>query len=101
MAMNLLVEVFLHTTREKEISQETSGFHKERHAELLSTMLPKPERSPKKCGPIAWFRLPIASVQAWSSGSISLDGYSRSLPKRRKSNPLPPFGAGRETASLA
>jgi hypothetical protein len=29
--MNLLVEVYLHTTRKEEISQETSSFHQERH----------------------------------------------------------------------
>jgi hypothetical protein len=37
--MNLLVEVFLHTTRAKEVSQETSHFHKGWHAKLLSKKL--------------------------------------------------------------
>jgi hypothetical protein len=39
MGLNLLVEVYLYTTRQKEISQETSTFHKERHAKYLSTTL--------------------------------------------------------------
>ena len=34
--MNLLVQVYLHTTSGKEISQETSGFHQERHAKDFS-----------------------------------------------------------------
>jgi hypothetical protein len=29
--LNFLVEVYIHTSRVKEISQEASGFHKERH----------------------------------------------------------------------
>ncbi|HWY45220.1 MAG TPA: hypothetical protein VNX66_17100 [Candidatus Sulfotelmatobacter sp.] len=42
--MNFLVEVYFHTTRQKEISQETSGFHKERHTKYLFTALLKPEQ---------------------------------------------------------
>src|SRR5439155_17855029 len=53
MRMNLLVEVRLHTTRGEEISQKTSSFYKEWHAENLSTTFRVPDRWPTKCGPIA------------------------------------------------
>jgi hypothetical protein len=33
---NLLVQVYLHTSRQKEISQETSSFHKEGHGNHLN-----------------------------------------------------------------
>jgi hypothetical protein len=36
MGLNLLVQFSLHRTGRKEVSQEASGFHEERHAELLS-----------------------------------------------------------------
>src|SRR5258705_12996051 len=99
--MKLLVEICLHTTRQKEIPENTSDFQKERHVEYLSTMLPKPGRWPRKCGPIVWFRLRVAAVLPSSNGSISRGGCFRSLPKRRKSNPLPPFGVEQERASPA
>src|SRR5205814_67921 len=60
-----------------------------------------PGRSLKRCDPIAWFPLRAVSVQSWSSDSISRGGCSWSLPKRRKSNLLLPFGVERERAILA
>lgn len=39
--VNLVVQVCLHAPREKEISQETSGFDKERHANHLNNRTTK------------------------------------------------------------
>jgi hypothetical protein len=33
---NLLVQVYLHTSRQKEISQETSSFHKEGYSNYVN-----------------------------------------------------------------
>ena len=99
--MNFMIEVCFHTARPEKISQEASSFLSERHIETLSMMFPRLARWPKKCGPIVWFRLRVASVRLCSNDSISRGGYFRTLPRRRKSNLLLPFGAERERASLA
>src|SRR5208283_299154 len=99
MGMNFVVKAGVDATREKAISQEASEFCCERHASHLTTASAKLGRWPRRYVPIARFQPRAAFFPAWSSGSISRGDCFRSLPKKKKSSPRLPCGAGQGTAS--
>src|ERR1700751_5642879 len=98
MGAEFFIKIALHIPSKKDVSQETPYFDKERHSST-PRMLLTPARWPRRCGPNASSRLPVASVLPSSIGSTSRADCSLNLPKKRKSSLLPPFGEGQGRAS--
>src|SRR5579872_245846 len=92
MRAHLLIEVAFHLARQKEIPEKTSYLRCKGHGEHLTTTLPKPGQSPRRCVPSVWFPRRVASGLLSSIGSISRGDCSPNRPRKPKSSLLLPSG---------
>jgi len=96
--MNFLVEVYLHATSGKQITQETSGFHKERHTNTSLRCFQSLSDSPRNAAPSCGFDFELLPSRLGQAVVFARRLFSES-PQKEESNPLPPCGVERETAS--